>query len=198
MSLWLFYYLWIVEVSKIKIKWRCKKTLSLFSIFFFFPFILSPTPRPPLPTLVFSWNKKSCKFYSNQLGAYGPYFLHNKGRPLVGLLDQWVGLRKVLLEHALPQNWTKAKRQEWPFKLLPLSSKATKSFLWGYLFVMENLKETLQWFFNYIFNGNKGGFIVKKWLENSLLLVILNGHKRMGWYADGKIKPSTYNRKWSM
>jgi hypothetical protein len=35
--------------------------------------------------------------------------LHNKGRPLAGLLDQWVGLRKVLLEHALPPNWTKAK-----------------------------------------------------------------------------------------
>jgi hypothetical protein len=36
--------------------------------------------------------------------------------------------------------------------------KVVQSFLWGYLFVMENLKETLQWFFNYIFNGNKGGF----------------------------------------
>jgi hypothetical protein len=105
------------------------------------------------------------------------------------------------LEHALPQNWTKAKGKNGRlsyFLFHRRQQKVVQSFLWGYLFVMENLKETLQWFFNYIFNGNKGGFIVKKWLENSLLLVFLNGHKRMGWYADGKIKPSTYNRKWSM
>ncbi len=113
-----------------------------------------------------------------------------------------MGLRKVLLEHALPQNWTKAKRQEWPFKLLPLSSKATKSgskFSLG-LFILDGKfgGDSPVVFLTIFSMATKGGFIVKKWLENSLLLVILNGHKRVGWYADGKIKPSTYNRKWSM
>jgi len=46
----------------------------------------------------FSWNKKSCKFYSKQLGEY-PYHTSYtiKGLPLAGLLDQWVGLRKVFV-----------------------------------------------------------------------------------------------------
>ncbi len=81
------------------------------------------------------------------------------------------GFEKGFVGACLAAKLDKSKRQEWPFKLLPLSSKATKSgskvFL-GYLFLMENLEDTLQWFFNYIFNGNKEGFIVKKWLENSL------------------------------
>lgn len=76
----------------------------------------------------FSWNKKSCKFYSKQLGEY-PYHTSYtiKGLPLVGLLDQWVGLRKVFVGTCLAAKLDKSKRQEWPFKLLPLSSKATKS-----------------------------------------------------------------------
>lgn len=66
------------------------------------------------------------------------------------------GFEKGFVGTCLVAKLDKSKRQEWPFKLLPLSSKATK-FSLGYLFLMENLKETLQWFFNYIFNGNKRG-----------------------------------------
>jgi hypothetical protein len=65
--------------------------------------------------------------------VYHTSFLHNKGRLLAGLLDQWVGLRKVLLEHALPQNWTKAKGKNGRlsyFLFHPRQQKVVQRFFW--------------------------------------------------------------------
>jgi hypothetical protein len=81
-----------------------------------------------------------------------------------------VGLRKVfLLEHALPQNWTKSKRQEWPFQLLPLSSKATKSgskFSFGLFVFNGKFGGDSPVVFKLYFQWQQGGFIVKKMVGN--------------------------------
>jgi len=110
-----------------------------------------------------------------------------------------------LLEPCLAAKLDKSKRQEWPFKLLPLSSKATKSgskFSLGYLFLMENLVETLQWFFNYIFNGNKGGFIVKKMVGKFSFFGYSQWKQKGGGRGWGVLmvrsNPQLYSRKWSL
>jgi hypothetical protein len=102
------------------------------------------------------------------------------------------------LEHALLQNWTKAKGKNGRlsyFLFHRRQQKVVQSFLWVYLFLMENLEETLQWFLNYIFNGNKGGFIVKKMVGKFSFFGYSQwkqkGGGRGGGVAYGKIKPST-------
>jgi hypothetical protein len=83
-----------------------------------------------------------------------------------------VGLRKVLLEHALPQNWTKAKGKNGRLSYFLFHRKQQKVvqsfFLWVILFLMENLEETLRWFLKLYFQWQQGGVVVKEWLENSL------------------------------
>jgi hypothetical protein len=115
-----------------------------------------------------------------------------------------VGLRKVLSRACLAAKLDKSKRQDWSFKLLSLSLKATKSgskfFSLGY-FVLNGkfggdspvvLKTLFSMATRGVHSEKNGWKILFFWLFSTET-------KRWGWWdAYGKMKPSTYNRKWSM